>query len=127
MKIVAFKLSTGTSITFFLSFHKPKCLLTTFFYPRQKVSGFPVTSSVPELCSNRCSCSLFSSLYTLIFFACNKNTSSNKRKSLERYKIKIVHDKFLIDKNSYFTNILLQSKQKGQAHQVFYNLNINFL
>ena len=29
------------------------------FYPRQKVSVFPVTSSVPELCSNRCSCSLF--------------------------------------------------------------------
>ena len=83
IKIVTLKLSTGTSITFFLSFHKPKCLLTTFFYPRQKVSGFPVTSSVPELCSNRCSCSLFSSLYTLIFFACNKNTSSNKRKSLE--------------------------------------------
>ena len=34
---------------------------------------------------------------------------------------------FFIDKNPYFTNILLQSKQKGQAHQVFYNLNINFL
>ena len=30
MKIVAFKLSTGTSITFFLGFHKPKCLLTFF-------------------------------------------------------------------------------------------------
>ena len=49
IKIVTLKLSTGTSITFFLSFHKPKCLLTTFFYPRQKVSGFPVTSSVPKL------------------------------------------------------------------------------
>ena len=35
MKIVAFKLSTGTSITFFLSFHKPKCLLT-FSIPDKK-------------------------------------------------------------------------------------------
>ena len=30
------KMSTGTSITFFLSFHKPKCLLTTFFIPDKK-------------------------------------------------------------------------------------------
>ena len=42
--------------------------------------------------------------------------------------MKIVNDIFfLIDKNPYFTNILLQSKQKGQAHQVFCHLNINFL
>ena len=36
IKIVAFKLSTGTSITFFLSFHKPICLLTAFFIPDKK-------------------------------------------------------------------------------------------
>ena len=81
--MVAFKMSTGTSNSFFLSFHKRKCILPTFFSSDKKCV-FPVTSSVSELCCNRCSCSLFSSLYTLIFFACNKNTSSNKRKSLER-------------------------------------------
>ena len=34
---------------------------------------------------------------------------------------------FLLIRIPIFTNILLQSKQKGQAHQVFYNLNINYL
>ena len=32
----AFKTSTMTSITFVLSFHKPKCLLITFFIPYKK-------------------------------------------------------------------------------------------
>ena len=36
IKIVTLKMSTGTSITFVLSFHKPKCLLTTFFIPDKK-------------------------------------------------------------------------------------------
>ena len=36
IKIVTLKLSTGTSITFFLCFHKPKCLLTTFFITDKK-------------------------------------------------------------------------------------------
>ena len=42
-------------------------------------------------------------------------------------KIKIVHNVSFIDKNPYLTNILSQSKQKDQAHQVFYNLNNNLL
>ena len=42
-------------------------------------------------------------------------------------KIKIVHNVSFIDKNPYLTNILSQSKQKDRAHQVFYNLNNNFL
>ena len=40
--ISAFKMSTRTSITFFLSFHKLKMSPLNIFYPRQKVSGFPV-------------------------------------------------------------------------------------
>ena len=39
IKIVTLKLSTGTSITFFLCFHKPKCLLTTFFITDKKWVG----------------------------------------------------------------------------------------
>ena len=35
--------------------------------------------------------------------------------------------KKFIDKNPYFINILSHRKKKGQAHQVFYCLNINFL
>ena len=43
-KNLAFIMSTGSSIALCLGFHKPKCLLKIFFYPRQKESGFPVTS-----------------------------------------------------------------------------------
>ena len=56
-------MSTGTSITFFLSFQGFECLLSKFFIADKKGNGFPVMSSVSELCSNRCSCSLFKSLH----------------------------------------------------------------
>ena len=39
VKIVAFKMSTGTFITLFLSFYKLKSLLTTFFIPDKKWVG----------------------------------------------------------------------------------------
>ena len=82
-------MGTGTSITIFLSFHKPKCLLTTFFIPDNKWVGslwrllfldFAVKGAV--------ALTLFSSLYTLVFFACNKSTSSNKRVNFRDIKIK---------------------------------------
>ena len=82
-------MSTGTSIIMFLSFQKPKSQLTTFFIPQKKWVGslwrllfldFAVTGAV--------ALTLFSSLYTLVFFACNKSTSSNTRVNFRDIKIK---------------------------------------
>ena len=90
-------MGTGTSITIFLSFHKPKCLLTTFFIPDNKWVGslwrllfldFAVTGAV--------ALTLFSSLYTLVFFACKKNTSSNKRVNFRDTKIKYMINLLMI-------------------------------
>ena len=64
IKIIAFKMSTGTSIIMFFKFPKAQKSAYNIFHPTKKVSGFPVTSSVPELCCNRCSNPRFSSLYT---------------------------------------------------------------
>ena len=57
-------MSTGTSIIMFFKFPKAQKSAYNIFHPTKKVSGYPVTSSAPELCCNRCSNPLFSSLYT---------------------------------------------------------------
>ena len=50
VKIIAFKMSTGTSIIMFFKFPKAQKSAYNIFHPTKKVSGFPVTSSAPELC-----------------------------------------------------------------------------
>ena len=67
--------------TFFLSvFTSLNVSSYNIFTPRKKWVGC-LWRPASELSCNRCSCSLFSSLYTLIFFACNKNASSNNEKT----------------------------------------------
>ena len=43
-------MSTGTSIIMFFKFPKAQKSAYNIFHPTKKVSGFPVTSSAPELC-----------------------------------------------------------------------------
>ena len=50
---------------------------------------------------NKCSYSLFTTLYTLVFFACNKNTSSHKRANFREIKY-LVHDNFFYWLESLF-------------------------
>ena len=75
-------MSIGTSMTFFLSFQGFECLLSKFFIPDKKWMGSLWCHLFLNFAPTGVAV-LFSSLYTWIFFACNKNTSSNKRKSLE--------------------------------------------
>ena len=98
-KNLAFIMSTGSSIALCLGFHKPKCLLKTFFIPDKKrvVSLWHLS----KFYCNKCSYSLFTTLYTLVFFACNKNTSSHKRANFREIKY-LVYDNFFYWLESLF-------------------------
>ena len=98
-KNLAFIMSTGSSIALCLGSHKPKCLLKTFFMPDKKrvVSLWHLS----KFYCNKCSYSLFTTLYTLVFFACNKNTSSHKRANFREIKY-LVHDNFFYWLESLF-------------------------
>ena len=97
-------MSTGTSNSFFLSFHKRKRILPTFLAQTK-------SECVP--CDIFCfwtllqQVQLFSLFKSLQFnFLCLQQKYIIKQEEIFReIKIKIVHDVSFIDKNPYFTNI----------------------
>ena len=125
-KIIAFQMSKGTFITLFLSFYKLKSLLTTFFIPDKKWVGplwcllslnFAATGVVV----------LSFQVSTLKFSLPATKIHQQTRGKLKRgQKIEYIINFSLIRIPILFTTCPI-GKKKGQAHQVFYCLNINFL
>ena len=123
-KIIAFKMSTGTFITLFLSFYKLKSLLTTFFIPDKKWVG-PLWCLLSLNFAATGVAVLSFNVSTLKFSLPATKVHHQMRGNLQRGK-KI---KYVINFSLIRIPILLTTchrKKKGQAHQVFYCLNINF-